>query len=120
MATDPSEMARDRIFMKAIRRLRGKLQPLFEAFERVEMVNPIHQAILVGNTDEAGPDFFEEVESDDGFFQLLSGCTTTANDELFAQSVLKPSFVLQGHAFFVSDSAQFDRAFEGHRSTNAA
>lgn len=114
-------MARDRMFMKAMRRVREKLRPLFEAFEQVEMVNPIHQAILVGITDEKGNEFFEEVENDDGFFQVLAGCSTTAKDESLVQSVFEILLrAARACPFSVPDRAQFERVFEDHRPTISA
>jgi hypothetical protein len=116
-----SVMARDRLFMKAMRRVRERLQPLLDAFEQVEMVNPIHQAILVGITDDKGEEFFQEVENDEGFFQVQAGCTFSKNDDRLVQSVYE---ILQRASkacpFSVPDREQFDRLFQDHRPTVSA
>jgi hypothetical protein len=44
------------------------------------LVNPIHEALLVGITDDKGPEFFEEVPNRDGFFQVLAGVQTKGSD----------------------------------------
>jgi hypothetical protein len=116
-----SVMARDRLFMKAMRRVRERLQPLLDAFEHVEMVNPIHQAILVGITDEKGDEFFQEVDNDEGFFQVQAGCTYLKNDDALVQSVYE---ILQRSTracpFSVPDREQFDRVFQEYRPTISA
>lgn len=76
-----SVLARSREFSKAMRRVRESLQPLLDAFEAVELDHPIHEAVLVGITDEKDAEFFEEVENDDGFFQVLAGCRPTGTDD---------------------------------------
>jgi hypothetical protein len=75
-----SVLARNRAFSKAMRRVRPKIQPLLDAFEATELEHPIHEAILVGITDDKGPEFFEEVENNDGVFQILAGCTHQGTD----------------------------------------
>jgi hypothetical protein len=114
-------MARDRMFMKAMRRVRERLQPLLDAFEQVEMIDPIHQAILVGITDEKGSEFFQEVENDEGFFQVLAGCSATAKDDSLVQSVFEILLrAAKACPFSVPDRAQFERIFEDHRPTISA
>ena len=84
-----STLARSRAFSKAIRRVRPKFQPLLEAFETVELKHPIHEAILVGITDDRPPDFFEEVETNDSFFQVMAGCTLRGGDDELAEDVFE-------------------------------
>ncbi len=84
-----SVLARNRSFSKAMRRIRVKLQPLLDEFESVEMQNPIHEAILVGLTDDQAPDFFEEVENNDGFFQVLAGVGFSDSDDELTEAVFE-------------------------------
>ena len=84
-----SVLARDRKFSKAMRYVRARLQPLLDAFETVSMTDPIHEAILVGLTDERPAKFFEEVENDEGFFQVLAGVQFTGSDDELARSVFE-------------------------------
>ena len=42
-------------------------------FAALELKDPIHEAILVGVTDEHDKDFFEEVPNQDGYYQVLVG-----------------------------------------------
>lgn len=72
-----------------MRRVRTKLQPLLDAFEATALDHPIHEAILVGITDDKGPEFFEEVENNDGFFQVLSGCRQRDTDSELTEDVLE-------------------------------
>ena len=69
-----SVCARNRAFSKAMRQVRLKIQPLLEAFEKIPLEHPIHEAILVGITDDLQAGFFEEVENRDGYFQVMAGC----------------------------------------------
>lgn len=82
-----SVLARNREFAKAMRRIRPRFAPLLEAFAQTELVNPIHQAILVGVTDDKGPEFFEEVPNSDGFFQVLAGVQMPGSDSILAKEV---------------------------------
>jgi hypothetical protein len=60
---------------------------LEEAFARTELVTPIHQAILVGVTDDKGPEFFEEVPNSDGYFQVLAGVHMPDSDSILTKEV---------------------------------
>lgn len=82
-----SVLARDRGFSKAMRRVRIKLQPLLDAFDAIELQHPIHEAILVGITDEKEPEFMEEVNNNDGFFQVLAGCSLRGSDAQLTEDV---------------------------------
>jgi hypothetical protein len=84
-----SVLARDRKFSKAIDRIHGKLQPLLDAFERVEMMDPIHEAILVGITDTKPAMFFEEIENDDGFFQVIAGVEYSGADDELTRAIFE-------------------------------
>ncbi len=79
--------ARTRAFSKAMARILPRFDPLVEAFARTELVNPIYQAILVGVTDDKGPDFFEEVPNSDGFFQVLAGVHMPTSDSILTKEV---------------------------------
>lgn len=84
-----SVATRSRAFAKAMRRVRSKLQPLLDAFEATALEHPIHQAILVGITDEKGQDFFEEVKNDEGFFQVIVGCCERVTEKQLAEDVFE-------------------------------
>lgn len=84
-----SVLARDRRFAKAMRRIRPRFAQLFEAFANTELANPIHEAILVGITDDQKPPFFEEVPNRDGFFQVLAGCDMKGSDEELTKEVFE-------------------------------
>ncbi len=83
-----SVLARNREFSKSMQRVRTKLQPLLDAFEATILDHPIHEALLVGITDDKGSEFFEEVENNDGFFQVLSGCEQRGTDGEMTEAVL--------------------------------
>ncbi len=74
-------LARERAFAKAMRRIRPRLQSLTEPISHIVLTNPIHEAILVGITDDKAGDFFEEVPNSDGYFQVLAGCELKSSDE---------------------------------------
>jgi hypothetical protein len=82
-----SVMARDRRFSKALRGVRLKLQPLLDAFGRAELQHPIHKAILVGITDDKEPESLEEIENNDGFFQVVAGCLASRSESDLAEAV---------------------------------
>ena len=72
-----------RDFSRKFHRVRKKFDSLIEQFSKVEMVNPIHDAILVGVTESMPPIYFAEVRNRDGFFQILAGVDgTLAQDQL--------------------------------------
>ena len=72
-----STCARNRAWSKAIRRIRPAFDSLETAFAAVELRHPIHEAILVGITDEHGKDYYQEVPNADGYFQALVGFDPT-------------------------------------------
>jgi hypothetical protein len=57
------------------------------SFAKTTLVNPVHQAILVGITDDKGPEFFEEVPNCDGFFQVIAGCQPKESDSDLTKEV---------------------------------
>ncbi len=89
-----SVLARNRQFAKAMRRIRSRLAPLTEGIADAGLKNARYQAILVGITDEKGPDYFAEVPHCDGFFQILAGCQLTECDTNLANQV----FAILGRA----------------------
>lgn len=111
-----SVMARDRKFSKAMRRVRERLQPLLDAFESVEMTDPIHEAILVGITDDQPSSFFDEVENNDGFFQVLAGVEFSGSDDQLTEAVFE---ILQKASkacpFSRPDREAFDSLFDRMR-----
>jgi hypothetical protein len=82
-----SVLARNREFAQAMRRIRPRFSPLVDVFATTELINPIHEAILVGITDDKGPNFFEEVPNRDGFFQVLAGVDLKQSDEMLVKNV---------------------------------
>ncbi|MEX1027928.1 MAG: hypothetical protein WD049_07970 [Candidatus Paceibacterota bacterium] len=113
-----SVMARDRRFSKAMRCVRHRLQPLLDAFETVEMTDPIHEAILVGITDDQPPSFFDEVENNDGFFQVLAGIEYNGSDDALTEAVFE---ILRKASsacpFSRPDREAFESLFERMRPT---
>ena len=113
-----SVLARDRSFSKAMRRVRVQLQPLMDVFEGVELDHPIHEAILVGITDDQGPEFFEEVENNDGFFQVLAGCSLQSTDEALAEVVFDILHrATMACPFVTPDHEKFEALFDRLRPT---
>jgi len=68
-----SVAAQNRHFAKKFRCVRPAFDSLFENFCGVKMVNPLHEAILIGLTDSKPEDYFEVVPNREGFFQVLAG-----------------------------------------------
>jgi hypothetical protein len=56
-----SVLARNRQFAKAMRRIRPLFAPLVERFAEADLPSAIHQAILIGITDDKGPAFFKQI-----------------------------------------------------------
>lgn len=83
-----SVAARQRSFAKAMRRIRPTLEPMLESFAQVVLENPIHEAILVGISDDLPPGYIEEVPNADGFFQVLAGVDGAACDDALRTQVI--------------------------------
>lgn len=64
-----------------MRRLLADFDPLKAEFSTIEMVDPIHEAVLIGISDEKPPGSFEIVSNRDSFFQVLAGVEWPATDE---------------------------------------
>lgn len=99
-----------------MRRVRVKIQPLLDAFEATELDHPIHDAILVGITDDEGPEFFEEIKNNDGYFQIFAGCANHGVDDDLAREVFS---ILQRAVrvcpFATSDHDKFEALFARFR-----
>lgn len=113
-----SVAARDRFFGKAMRRIRPSLEPFFERFSEVQPIHPIHSAILVGITDEYGDGHYEEVQNDDGFYQVLTGCRDTwssgkiSDEDLLEAVILKLKTAVSACPFSKPDREKFLSVFE--------
>jgi hypothetical protein len=78
-----SVAAQNPAFSKKVRLVRPFFDSLLEQFNAVQMVDPIHEAILLGLTDSKPRGFFEEVPNRDGFFQAIVGLTLVPDDSEF-------------------------------------
>jgi hypothetical protein len=111
-----SVLARDRAFSRGMHRIRPRLQPLLDAFRQAELQHPIHEAILVSVTDVKEPGFVQEIENDDGFFQVIIGCRTSRSDDELVRVVFE--ILLQAVRlcpFSTPDHEMFERLFEKMR-----
>ena len=70
-----------------MRRLLPDFDRLKVEFSMIEMVDPIHEAVLIGMGDEQPADSFEIVSNRDGFFQVLAGVAWPATDEKLKTSM---------------------------------
>ncbi|QDV16060.1 hypothetical protein Pan153_06810 [Gimesia panareensis] len=84
-----STIARHRTFSRAMDRIDTRFQPLLDAFQTVKLEYPVHEAILVGITDDKPPQFFEEIETSDGFFQVFAGCSLRGGDQELVADVFE-------------------------------
>lgn len=113
-----SVAARDRFFGKAMRRIRPSLAPVFERFSEIQPIHPIHSAILVGITDEYGDGHYEEVQNNDGFYQVLTGCKDTwssgkiSDEDLRAAVILKLKTAVSACPFSEPDREMFLSVFK--------
>lgn len=80
---------KDRLFGKAVRRVLPYFESLRTEFNTVELTDPIHDAILVGLTDDREPSFFKETLNNNGNFQVLMGCPLIANDEDMKKAIFE-------------------------------
>lgn len=60
-------------FSKAIRRIRPRFNSLFEEFAAKQLLNPIHEAILLSVTDSMKNEEIEVVPNREGFLQIICG-----------------------------------------------
>ena len=65
-----------RQFSRMMRRIRPRIQSLIDAFDAVDLCNPIHDVLLVGVTNSLPPDRCDVVPNNDSFFQLQAGWPT--------------------------------------------
>jgi hypothetical protein len=100
--------AQDRLFSKAIRRVRPNFDVLFDAFYQVEITNPIYEAILIGLTDSEPAGYFEVIQNRDGFFQVLAGLKNDLDQsELKAELFNIIEQAVQSCPFTNSDKKRF-------------
>lgn len=81
--------ARDRQFSKNFRKIRPSFDIFFSEFAAVQLVNPIHEAILIGITDSESEEYFKTIPNKDGYFQILAGVKNTNELEDLKGKVLK-------------------------------
>jgi len=113
-----SVAARNRQFSKAMRRIDAKFQPLIDAFKAVAVEYPIHEAILVLITDDKAPDFLEEVQNNNGFFQVVAGCSLRGSDDELTQDVFDIlECAVRMCPFATPDHQAFSSLFERLRPT---
>jgi hypothetical protein len=112
---------RDRLFGKAMQRVLPSFDSLRSEFEKTELIDPIHNAILVGLTDDRDPAYFEETPNNKGNFQVLLGCPRAANDEELKQAVFERiKRVVMACPFSAPDKASFERLLQKWADANFA
>lgn len=75
--------ASDRAFSRRMRKVSARFLDLEAAFASIELRDPIHEALLVGITNDKAPSYFAEIPNRDGVFQILAGCDAgLAEDDL--------------------------------------
>ena len=105
-----SVAAQDPHFSKMVRRIRPNFEPFFQAFSTVELVNPIHEAILIGLTDAKPSGYLEVIPNRDGFFQVIVGMTFPLSDiESKASLVSILEQVIQACPFSKPDKDRFQK-----------
>src|SRR5262245_11149979 len=109
-----SVCASDRRFSKAMRRIGPRLDALKKEFAATVMENPIHEAILVGVTDNRPFGSFEEVPNDDGFFQVIAGCNLDSDQEMAKQLFQILLTAVERCPFSDPDRQAFDALFRRH------
>jgi hypothetical protein len=113
-----SVAARNRKFSKAMDRIDPRFTALTDAFEGVELAHPIHEAILVLITDDKDSGFLEEVENNDGFFQVMAGCSLRGGDDELAEDVFEILLkAMRLCPFATPDHETFEALFERLRPT---
>lgn len=73
-------MAQDRLFEKAMMRIRPDLNVLKKDIENVVMVDPLQTSTLIVVTDDGGSGTLKEVATKDGTFQVIAGCASGLSD----------------------------------------
>jgi hypothetical protein len=112
---------RDRLFGKAMQRVLPSFDSLRTEFEKIELIDQIHNAILVGLTDDRESTYFEETPNNKGNFQVLMGCPQTANDEELKQAVFeRVKRAVMACPFSTPDKAGFERLLQRWADANFA
>ncbi len=55
----------------------------------MQLLDPGYDAILVGITDDQGPELFQEVPNDDGVFQIIAGCSPSDSESEFEKQIVE-------------------------------
>jgi hypothetical protein len=113
-----SAAAESRNFSRKFHRARTKFGSLVEQFSQLKLINPIHDAILVGVTDSLPPSHFVEVKNTDGFFQILAGVDGELEQEKLEESIFSIiQRAIQACPFSTPDRHQFvDLALRWHEA----
>ncbi len=82
-------LSSSRTFRRAVRRIRARLRPLLDGFEAIELLDPVFEGIIVGITDMKALGFFEEVENNDGFYQVFCGCSEYKSDSELIREIFE-------------------------------
>ena len=109
-----STCARDRRFTKAMRRIRPRFDALTKEFAETTMLDPIHDAILVGVTDDQPFGSFEEVPNNGGFFQVFAGCNLDSDEELAKQLFQIVRRAIERCPFSIPDRQAFQALLGRH------
>lgn len=111
-----SVAARNRAFSKAMGRVDGRFRDLTTSFGAVALDHPIHEAILVLITDDKPPEFMQEVENRDGFFQVIVGCSWKGTDDQLAEDVFEILHrAVRTCPFAIPDHDKFEALFARFR-----
>jgi len=75
-----SVASRDRRFSKAMQRVRKEFDSFFREFATLKLNNPIHEALLIGVTDDMSHGVIQVVPNKEGYYQVLVGCAAPMTD----------------------------------------
>jgi hypothetical protein len=105
-----SVLAQHRQFGKNVRAIRADFDAFFHEFAQIIMVNPIHDAILIGLIDARPADYFEIVPNRDGFFQTIGGIDPAETGHRLKVAIFKIiAKSIEACPFSNPDRAQFSK-----------
>lgn len=70
-----------------MRRVLARLETLVGIVDGVQLKAPSPKAILIGMTDDMDEDELEEIENNEGFYQVLIGCNYNGDEEVLLRDV---------------------------------
>jgi hypothetical protein len=75
--------------------VRHAFDSLYRDFEALQLAHHIHDAVLIGVTDDEPVGYFQEIPNSDGFFQVLIGMGSASEISALSEGALRSLLYVQ-------------------------